>query len=138
MMTAFSLVEAARASSDTSVHSLSRLIVGVTLSLLSEVAWVTIKPVSIGTREACPNAPSCRAAETYYFSIMILWYVIPPELPRPLGCFLCFPTLPWPMDSCPLIDLVFFNLATYNQNSECVRIVCNLPFSRSHERFNNK
>ena len=51
--------------------------------------------------------------KTYNLFIMILSWCIPPALPLPPGLFLCLPTLPWPMDTWPLIDLVFFNLATY-------------------------
>ena len=49
---------------------------------------------------------------TYYLFIMILSWCIPPASPLPPGLFLCLPTLPWPMETWPLICLVFFNLAT--------------------------
>lgn len=29
------------------------------------------------------------------------WWCWPPALPRPPGCFLCFPTRPWPAETCP-------------------------------------
>lgn len=32
-----------------------------------------------------------RSSRTYYLSKLILWWCIPPALPRPPGCFLCFP-----------------------------------------------
>ena len=70
---------------------------------------------------------------TYYLFIMILSWCIPPARPLPLGCFLCFPILPWPMETFPLMCLVFFNLATYKWilKLECCKegqFVIDLPF----------
>ena len=31
----------------------------------------------------------------------IRWWCCPPALPRPAGCFLCFPIRPWPICTCP-------------------------------------
>ena len=52
---------------------------------------------------------------TYNLFIIILSWCIPPALPLPLGCFLCFPILPWPMDTCPLNFLTFFRPAVYTK-----------------------
>ena len=95
------------------------LIVEMSLSLLSVVAWMTVYHKNILVsfcgkhavlRQACP----WKVSFTYYFIIMILSWCMPPALPRPPGCFLARPTLPLPMDTWPLILLVFLNLATFN------------------------
>lgn len=35
--------------------------------------------------------PRSSRSSTYYLSKLILWWCIPPALPRPPGCFLCLP-----------------------------------------------
>ncbi len=37
-----------------------------------------------------------------------LWWCWPPALPRPPGCFLCFPIRPWPWETWPRSFRVFF------------------------------
>ncbi len=37
-----------------------------------------------------------------------LWWCWPPALPRPPGCFLCFPIRPWPWETWPRNLRVFF------------------------------
>lgn len=35
----------------------------------------------------------------WYLKMLVLWWVRPPALPLPAGCFLCFPTRPCPCDT---------------------------------------
>jgi len=76
----------------------------------------------------------------WYLSKFILWWCIPPALPRPPGCFLCLPEIiipyelppsfdtitntqrhehqpirPWPWLTCPLNFLVFFLCVDLNR-----------------------
>merc|ERR1719507_2450908 len=69
------------------LHSLSRLMPGWQRFALLGCTWKFLMP----------TLPK-----------LILWWCCPPALPRPPGCFLCLPILPWPWLTCPLSFLVFF------------------------------
>lgn len=47
-------------------------------------------------------AQLCFSSSTYYLSKLILWWCIPPALPRPPGCFLCLPAR---VDNTPLAHI---------------------------------
>ena len=66
------------------------LVVEVSLTILTEVARMAAQRKEHGRLaiKSQTRHPGGESEDTYYFCIMILWWCMPPALPRPLGCFL--------------------------------------------------
>lgn len=74
-----------------------------------------------------PFLPKCPG---WYLNILILRWCSPPAYPLPEGCFLCFPTLPCPWETCPLNLRVFFNREVMLYKLSLVLIMFNLRMNR--------
>lgn len=132
--------------SDTRDQSLSRLTVGLWYWFLFKWKWrIPFLPKYPGWLDWNEKFKISSHSEkygdgsldAYNLFIKILWWCIPPARPLPAECFLCFPILPWPWETCPLSFLHFFRWAVYKLQRDYLIGNKEIPFLFYKIDFNN-